>query len=185
MEGTKRFTGCLLACSALVMAVISALPDSLQLLWFLLLRDLSLLNQSFSTFFSLQSFWSSTSTVPCSLLWCCWFLMRHQLTKRCWEFLPSQSVLTDRARTYWLIELSPDGWWDVIWGGDCSCFVLFSFFNYCFALDKSCHKAILGLCWVAWQVNPLVVQRDSETVAAVLAGLTRKCILNVLVTDLG
>lgn len=82
----------------------------------------------------------------------------------------SKNVLAHRAFTWWVM------------GG--KRFRLFMCFVFLItALHLTRHTAILSLYWVAWQVNPLVVQRDSETVAAVIAGLARKCTLNVLVTD--
>lgn len=83
----------------------------------------------------------------------------------------SKNVLAHRAFIWWVMG--------------CKRLRLFMCFVFLItALHLTRHTAILSLYWVAWQVNPLVVQRDSETVAAVIAGLARKCSLNVLVTDL-
>lgn len=38
---------------------------------------------------------------------------------------------------------------DGMWFGIQSVHILFCFFNYCFALDKSWHTAIVSLCWVS------------------------------------
>lgn len=90
------------------------------------------------------------------------------------SYWQSRNVLTPRAFTWWVMVC------DLGFG-----MFMFCFFNCCFALDKNWHTAILSLCWVAWQVNPLGVQRDSETVAAVITGLARKYTLSILVTDFG